>query len=253
MKLAKLTALLDETLEVARFADDPSNNGLQLEATGDVHRIVFGVDGCMALFDEALERDADLVVVHHGLSWRAEPRRFTGVVGARLKMLFENGISLYAAHLPLDAHPKLGNNAQLADMIQLKERRNFFRYAGIPIGFLGNLDRALSVASMAAIFEDKLDTRGKIFGDRERLVRRCAVVSGGAGMDALVEAAQCGADVLIIGEFSHEMYHLSQELEFPVISLGHYASETVGVKALSQFVAERTLLECEFVDIPTGL
>ena len=113
MKLNDLTAFLDRELDLEGFSRDHSNNGLQIQGDEEVSSAVFGVDACQALFEEAVRRNAGFVFVHHGLSWGSEPRRFTGITARRLELMFRNKISLYAAHLPLDAHPEFGNNASL--------------------------------------------------------------------------------------------------------------------------------------------
>lgn len=253
MNLGKIVRYLDSELNLEKFSSDVSNNGLQIEACSNVDKIVFGVDGCMELFEAAVEQNADMVIVHHGISWGGNPRRFDGYTGRRLQLMFKNNISLYAAHLPLDAHPVLGNNACLCKIMNLQQCREFFEYDHCKIGFIGELPQKMPLKDIAAIFEDRLDTKGKLHGDNENRVSRIAVVSGGGGMDSLEQAAREGADLLITGEFCHEMYHLQQELELPVLSLGHYASETVGVKALMGEISRKFRVDTEFIDIPTGL
>lgn len=253
MKLEKIVKYLDSELALSAFAKDISNNGLQIEACSEVKKIVFGVDGCFELFEAAAEEKADLIIVHHGISWGGNPRRFSGYTAKRLSLMFEHNISLYAAHLPLDAHPVLGNNAQLCQMLNIESKEKFFEYDGCMIGFIGKLPQKMLLKDIAAIFEDRLDTKGKIHGDNEVRINKVAIVSGGGGMDSLEQAASAGAELLITGEFCHEMYHLQKELNLPVLSLGHYASETVGVKALMQEMNEKFDIECEFIDIPTGL
>lgn len=253
MKLEKIVKYLDNELRLGAFASDISNNGLQIEACDEVKKIVFGVDGCFELFEAAAEENADLVIVHHGISWGGNPRRFSGYTAKRLQWMFEHKISLYAAHLPLDAHPVLGNNAQLCYMLNLEKMQEFFEYDHCMIGFIGKLPQKMLLKDIAAIFEDRLDTKGKLHGDNEMRISKVAVVSGGGGMDSLEQAAAAGADLLITGEFCHEMYHLQQELNLPVLSLGHYASETVGVKAVMRDLNEKFDIDCEFIDIPTGL
>lgn len=253
MKLEKIVKYLNNELALDKFSGDISNNGLQIEACQEVQRIIFGVDGCFELFEAAAERGADMVIVHHGISWGGNPKRFAGYTARRLQWMFQHNISLYAAHLPLDAHPELGNNAQLCKMLKMTQLEEFFEYDHCKIGFIGKLPQKMLLKDIAAIFEDRLDTRGKLHGDNDTSVSKVAVVSGGGGMDSLEQAAEAGADLLITGEFCHEMYHLQQELDLPVLSLGHYASETVGVKALMHDLKEKFELETEFIDIPTGL
>ena len=253
MKLEKIVKYLDAELKLADFPSDVSNNGLQIEACTEVNKIIFGVDGCLELFEIAAEKKADLVIVHHGISWGGNPKRFSGYVGKRLNLMFQNHISLYAAHLPLDAHYELGNNAQLCKILGLEHLEKFFEYAGVKIGYVGDLPQKMLLKDIAAIFEDRLDTKGKLHGDNDSPVKKIAVVSGGGGMESLEQAANTGADLLITGEFCHEMYHLQQELNIPVLSLGHYASETVGVKAVMNDLNEKFGIPVEFADIPTGL
>lgn len=253
MKLEKIVKYLNSELALDKFAGDISNNGLQIEACTEVNKIIFGVDGCMELFETAAERNADMVIVHHGISWGSNPKRFSGYTAKRLQLMFQHNISLYAAHLPLDAHPELGNNAQLCKMLNLTQCQEFFEYDNCKIGYMGKLPQKMLLKDIAAIFEDRLDTKGKLHGDNDTAVSKVAIVSGGGGMDSLEQAKEAGADLLITGEFCHEMYHLQMELDLPVLSLGHYASETVGVKAVMQDLKEKFELETEFIDIPTGL
>lgn len=253
MKLQELTSFLDNTLALDKFSRDASNNGLQVEGKSEVNFAVFGVDACQELFDAAAERGADFIFVHHGMSWGSEPRRFSGIVAKRLSTLFQNGISLYAAHLPLDAHPELGNNAQLADMIGLKERMPFFEYSGVDIGFSGVLKEAAPCHLLAEYLGKKLSVEPIIYGDVKREVKKIAIVSGGGGLGGLEDAYSRNCDLLITGEFDHTMYHPQKEMGVNVISLGHYASETVGPYAVMQKIQSVFNLPVEFINIPTGL
>ena len=187
------------------------------------------------------------------MSWGSEPRRFSGIVAKRLSTLFQNGISLYAAHLPLDAHPELGNNAQLADMIGLKERMPFFEYSGVDIGFSGVLKEAAPCHLLAEYLGKKLSVEPIIYGDVKREVKKIAIVSGGGGLGGLEDAYSRNCDLLITGEFDHTMYHPQKEMTVNVISLGHYASETVGPYAVMQKIQSVFNLPVEFINIPTGL
>ena len=253
MELAELVGWLDEQLALKQFPGDHSNNGLQVEGKKDVSRAVFGVDACRELFDAAAEAHADFIFVHHGLSWGGGLRRLTGITAGRMAALFGSGISLYAAHLPLDAHPEFGNNARLSDMIGLTDRIPFFEYDGCDIGFAGRLPEAAPGEEIAAYLGEKLGVEPVFYGDPGRKVSRIAVVSGGGGLDSLEAAASCGCDLLVTGEFEHVMFHPCRELGIGVAALGHYASETTGPRALMDKVARTWGLETRFVDIPTGL
>ena len=253
MKLENLVSYLNDLLALDKFSRDASNNGLQVEGSTEVTRAVFGVDACQELFDAAAEMKADFIFVHHGMSWGSEPRRFSGIVAKRLSTLFQNGISLYAAHLPLDAHPEVGNNAQLADVIGLKELTPFFEYSGVDIGFSGVLKTAASCHFLAEHLGKKLSVEPVIYGDAQREVSKIAIVSGGGGLGGLEDAYVRNCDLLITGEFDHTMYHPRKEMNVNVISLGHYASETVGPLAMQKLVSETFGVETVFAEVPTGL
>ncbi len=253
MQLNELTGFLNRTLELDAFASDHSNNGLQVEGRPEVRKVIAGVDASLALFEAAADADADLVLVHHGLSWGAEPRRFTGITARRLETLFRKGISLYAVHLPLDAHALYGNNARLAALGRVTDLRRCCRYDGVDIGFRGNLPTPVSATDFAAVYEQALSCRARVFAPSDRLLRSVSIVSGGGGNDALQDAANNGCDALLTGEFTHTMYHAARELDLAVIALGHYASETVGVRALLRLLEEKFQLKTEWIDLPTGL
>ena len=252
MQLTELTGFLNRTLELEAFAADHSNNGLQVEGRPEVRKVVAGVDASLALFEAAVAAGADLVPAHHGLSWGAEPRRFTGITARRLETLFRNGISLYAVHLPLDAHALYGNNARLAALGRLTDLQRCCRYDGVNIGFRGNLPAPMGAADFAAVYERALSCHSVVFAPSNRLLHSVSVVSGGGGNEALQDAAQHGCDALLTGEFTHTMYHAARELDLAVIALGHYASETVGVRALLRLLEEKFQLQTEWIDLPTG-
>ena len=176
MKLEKIVKYLDAELKLADFPYDVSNNGLQIEAGSEIKKIVFGVDGCFELFEAAAACNANMVIVHHGISWGAKPRRFNGYVGKRLEIMFQNNISLYAAHLPLDAHNELGNNAQLCKILGLEQLEKFFEYDDVKIGFICRLPRKMLLKDIAAIYEEvkgrpryivRLDTDAMVKQDGE--------------------------------------------------------------------------------------
>ena len=249
----ELVGFLDATLELERFPGDCSNNGLQIEGADEVGKVLFAVDGCQEVFDRAAAERADFVFVHHGLSWNGGMKRWVGIDARRFRTLFANGISLYAAHLPLDAHPVYGNNAVLCDIVGLKKRQPFFEYAGVKIGFSGELPRRCTVAKLAAKLGDALEIEPTLRGDRELAVRRAAIVSGGGGVEAVLAAKAVGADVLVTGELEHVMHHVALETGVAVIALGHYASETTGVLAMQKLVAETFGVDTVFAEAETGL
>jgi len=252
-KLKEVVDYLDSYLKISSIPDDCSNNGLQVEGHAEVEKVVFGVDACIDLFDKAVELNADFVLVHHGLSWRDSLKRLTGLNARRLAPLFNFGISLYAVHLPLDAHPVSGHNSKLGDMVELRERSMFFNYDGADIGVMGSLEKAVSVKELAALYDMKLGSAHRIFGDPSRMVKRLGIVSGGAGHDAIAEAFALGLDLFVTGEVTHEAYHVIKESGLPVLALGHYCSEMPGVLAMMELLSEKFKVECQFIDIPTGM
>lgn len=253
MKRNELVEELDRTLNVAAFPGDASNNGLQIEGSPEVKRILFGVDGCLALFEHAAAGHFDFVFVHHGISWGGEPRRFTGIHAERFRVMFGNNISLYGVHLPLDAHPELGNNARLAELAELTRLEPFCNYHGYDIGFLGHTKKLVKAAELEKELGTKLKAKPRLIADDGRILKRSAVVSGGGGMDALEQAAAAGADLLITGELEHVMYHPAYELRMPVLALGHYATETLGPRAVMEYIGRKFDVACEFADFPTSL
>ena len=255
MKRDDLTKFLDSVLNLSAFPNDPSNNGLQVEGNCEVRRACFGVDANLAIVEHAAAVGADFIFVHHGLSWGGEPRRWTGVTGRRFRKMFENGISLYAAHLPLDAQLKFGHNAELMKMAGVTEWSSFCMYHGMTIGCCGELETPESPDAVAAKLEKGLISTPQtvIYGDRKKTIRRIGAVSGGGGVDSVEAAIAENLDALIIGDVPHELFWLIAESGLTVIKLGHYASETPGVNAVGKMVAAKFGIQCDFVDLPTGL
>lgn len=249
---SQLVTYLDELLIPDGAVEDPSNNGLQVEGLEEVNRIIFGVDACQALFDAAADGDADFVFVHHGLSWGGGIQAVAGGVARRLRTLLANGASLYASHLPLDMHPEVGHNAVLAHELGLEQLRAFFPYHGTKIGWAGALSDAAPVAEIAGRIAEFAGCEPTIVGAADRPIVNVGIVSGG-GADAVEYCAAAGVDCLVTGEFTHQHYHPAVEADIPVIVGGHYATETPGVKAVMSRVESLFDVQCEFIDLPTGL
>jgi dinuclear metal center YbgI/SA1388 family protein len=250
MKRDELVAYLDDYLRIQAI-EDRSNNGLQVEGREEVERLALAVDASLAAFEAAAEAGAQMLLVHHGLFW-GEPILVTGVHRRRLGQLFEAGLSLYAAHLPLDFHREVGNNVTLARRLHLEEAMPFGDYKGHPAGVAGLLAEALPLDRFAAQVEEMLGKPLlKVWPFGSPSVQRVAVVSGGAGF-LVDQAAAAGADVYLTGEVSHSAYHQARELGLNVVFGGHYATETAGLEALGEHLADHFGLETEFVDLPTG-
>jgi len=252
-RLNELVKWLDDRLALAAIPDDDSNNGLQVEAGGDVRKAVFGVDATQALIERAAEVGADFIFVHHGLSWGNGFRRLQGLDARRVGALFRAGISLYAAHLPLDAHPQVGHNACIARLLGLARTRHFARYHGADIGVAGELAPTRRAGDLARILADGIGGGQTIYGEPDRELRTVGVISGGAGPQGILAAAAEGLDALVTGEVTHTAYHMVAETGLTVIAAGHYASETPGVHAVMAEVAGRFAIQAQFIDLPTGL
>jgi len=254
--LADVVRFLDTELRTSEVPDyDAAKNGLQLANAGSVTKVAAAVDYSVQTVAGALASGADLLLVHHGMFWPgAEP-----VVGAayeRLKAAISGGLAVYSSHLPLDLHPTLGNNALLARELGLAPSETFGDYKGMDIGVMGAGD-----VETATIFE-----RLRSFSERFRTTavatslaagrrtRRWAVITGaGANSESIAECADRGVDTLIVGEGAHHTAVSAMERGLVILYGGHYATETLGVKALADHVASRFGLAATFVDFPTGL
>ena len=253
VKRDELVDFLNKTLELKSFSGDVSNNGLQVEGKADVKKVLFAVDGCLEVFEYAAENNCDFIFVHHGISWGGGMKRWVGMDARRFAALFNNGISLYAAHLPLDAHASFGNNAVLSNIAGLQNREKFFYYDGVEIGFSGDLAQNITLHDLAVKINSVIGGNFILRGNPEHICRKAAVVSGGGGVDSVLAAADAGCDLLITGEMEHIMHHCALEADIAVIALGHYASETTGPKALMEAVSKKFAVDTVFADCPTGL
>ena len=246
MQRSELRRYLDGLLEADRFRDY-CPNGLQVEGRAEIGRVVFGVTASLALIERAIECRADAIVVHHGWFWRGEDGRVTGTRKMRLARLLGHDINLFAYHLPLDAHPELGNNAQLARLMQWRTEG---RFAEQDIGFFGGAidGRTMSATDLTEQIGSCLGRTPLLVGDGGRIVSRIAWCTGGA--QAMFEQAiAAGADVFVSGEISEPTVHLAREAGVPYIAAGHHASERYGVQALASHLAQHCGLRCDFVDI----
>lgn len=250
MKLDELVGYLDEYLRLDEIPDYPrAYNGLQVENSGKVTRVATAVDASEATILEAVRRGCDLLLVHHGLFWDGE-QRVTGRRYRRLRPLFEADVAVYAAHLPLDLHPEVGNNVVLARELGITLEGEFGSYQGVAIGVWGTLE--LSREALAARLDETLGGRVHLIpGGGERIVR--VGVLTGAGGSTIGDALAAGLDALVTGEGAHHTYFDAMEGGLNVYYGGHYATETWGVRALGAHLAERFGLPVEFIDHPTGL
>ena len=244
--LHALVSLLDQTLAVDTFRDD-SNNGLQLANSGTVSRVVAGVDASLRLLEEAAARGADCVVCHHGLSWGDSLKRITGLNHRLVSFAVKRNIAVYAAHLPLDAHPRYGNNAQLCKALGLNRPRPAFTYHGAAIGYTATYAKALSLNAFCDRVRAVVSPGIRLLDFGKRRVRSVGVVSGGAA-DMVDQAAGLGVDVYLTGESSLQGYNLAEQLGQTVVFAGHYATETFGVRALARLIRQKLNVPADFVD-----
>lgn len=252
---AELAHWLDDTLQPQRFRDY-CPNGLQVAGKPQVRRLVTGVTASMDLLRAAIERDADAVLVHHGWFWKNEDARLIGMRRERIALALKHELNLFAYHLPLDAHPTLGNNAQLARVLGLTPDRDAEgapRTCG-PDGliWLGRCAPGGTVQTLGEQVGRALNRTPLVVGEAGRPVTRVAWCTGGAQgmMQAAIDA---GAEVYLTGEASEPNFHLANETGTAFIAAGHHATERYGVQALGRAAAEALGLEVEFIDLPNPI
>ena len=230
MKLGEITAWLDRELELGAF-DDVSNNGLQIDREGDeITSVAFGVDASVAFLERAAAAGAQLCVVHHGISWGGGIRRLTGADYNVVKTAMRHNLALYAAHLPLDASRKYGNNWELARFLKLKNVRPAFSYQGNVIGVIGTCANARNLVRLNELSPGAFKPKQPNFPTSATLT--VGICSGGAGEFA-VEAKALGCDLYVTGEASWGDVIGAENVLMPMACCGHYETETFGVKALA--------------------
>ena len=254
---ATLAALLDQTLSPSLFRDY-GPNGLQVQGADRVQHVVTGVTASLALIEAARDAGADALLVHHGLFWRGYEGRITGWMHARIKALMTHDISLFAYHLPLDAHPQLGNNAQLGRVLGLDSdltvddpratSQGFRRFGEQNLGFLGRWPGEHNLAQLVAHAEQRLGRSVLCVGDAQRPIRQVAWCTGGA--QSYFEAAiAAGADAFITGEISEPQAHYARECGVAYLACGHHATERYGAEAVGQHVAAALGIRHTHIDI----
>lgn len=252
MKLEKITKYLNEYLEIETFSD-ASANGLQVENSGKITKIGLAVDASLEVIEKAAAEKCSLLIVHHGLFW-GKQNLLTDNHYKRVKALVSGDIALYAAHLPLDAHPKTGNNAQISKTIGLHHIEPFALYHGKNIGMKGKLKKKQPLEKAIANFEKQIGVCNNMlkFGPKE--ISSVGVVSGSAtDIDLFKEVKNLGIDVLISGEPKYEAYYLAQEIGLNIFYGGHYMTETFGVKALGKVLHKKTGINTVFFDVKCTL
>ena len=247
-RLATIVAALDTELHLADFEDD-SHNGLQVENNGTVTKVCCGVDASLDFFRAAKDAGADLCVVHHGISWGTSLSRITGVNRKLVAFLLENNLALYAAHLPLDAHPVLGNNACLAAALGLLDVSPFCVYHGSRIGWKGHFPAPVAFEELCGRVRTLTpDGNFHALPYGKGLVETIGIVSGGAA-DDVRQAVDEGLDCYLTGEVNLQAYHAAKQGGINMIAAGHYATERFGVLALGEFLGKNFKLPFEFINL----
>jgi dinuclear metal center YbgI/SA1388 family protein len=250
MQRDALTAWLDTYLDVHAY-EDPSLNGLQVEGATDVAKVAVAVDGSLATIEAAMSAGADMLIVHHGLFW-GPAKAVVGPHRRRLAALLEHDISLYAAHIPLDAHREVGNNWGLGKMLGLDDLQDFGSWRGKTIGVKGVFPTPMSLRDLADVIERCLGESVLVHAGGDLEVGTLGIISGGAA-GSISEAAAEGLDAFLTGEPKHDVFHDAFEHGINALYAGHYMTETVGVKLLADKLQEEFGLLTEFILLPTGL
>ena len=242
--IKNIAIYIDDLLDSRNFKDY-APNGLQVQGKTEVKKIITGVSATQALIEAAVEQQADAIIVHHGWFWDKEDPRIVGMKYNRLKLLIENDINLLAYHLPLDAHLELGNNAQLAKMLDI-EIEDVMDEQGV--GNYGRFPEYISLELLGDKIEKSLKRKPTLISAGDHAIRKVAWCTG-AAQNWINKAASRGVDAFISGEISEHTVHIAREMGVHYIAAGHHATERYGVKALGEHVAAKFGLLCEFVDI----
>lgn len=248
MNNIQLESVLNELLS-PHLIKDYCPNGLQVEGKSEVKKIITGVTACQALIDRAIEEQADALLVHHGFFWKGEPAEIRGMKYRRIKALIENGINLYAYHLPLDVHPTLGNNAKLAEMLDIEVLGGLEEGNPNSVAIYGQLSQPLSGEELAARLSITLHREPLHIGDNAPKEIKTLGWCTGGGQDFIELAANKGLDAFISGEISERTVHISRELGIHYFSAGHHATERYGIKSLGEYLADKHNFDVMFIDV----
>ncbi|WP_019529766.1 Nif3-like dinuclear metal center hexameric protein [Dasania marina] len=245
--IKQLVAAITGQLEPSQF-QDYCPNGLQVQGGSEIKTLITGVTASQALIDAAVKHNADAVLVHHGYFWKGEDACLTGMKYRRIKTLMDNNINLLAYHLPLDAHPVLGNNSQLAQLLGLTVEGGLQPGEARPVGNVGSLNPPMSAADFSQRVKQVLNREPLLIGDDETMIARVAWCTG-AAQGYIEQAVAAGADLFLSGEISEPTVHTARELGIHYMAAGHHATERYGVKALGEWLAAEFGLVHHFVDI----
>ena len=247
MKRKDLEKFLADYLRVNEFIDI-CPNGLQVEGKEDISRVVTAVTASVELFKKALSEHADAIIVHHGIIWDFERPLYRGGYRERIRLLLENHLNLFAFHLPLDAHPEIGNNAQICTRLNLRDLQPFGDYKGQYIGIQGSTPPVPKERFFNKV-KKLVGREPVVFAYGPAVIRKVGIISGGAQKE-IKQAVSAKLDVFITGEVSEHIMHYAKEEGIHFISAGHYATEKFGVIALGNLLKRECRLTTIFIDIP---
>ncbi|QFI37439.1 Nif3-like dinuclear metal center hexameric protein [Moritella marina ATCC 15381] len=242
----KLENILTEFMQPHRVRDF-TVNGMQVQGKDTVTKVITGVTASQALIDAAVAQQADAILVHHGYFWKNESPAITGIKYNRIKTLIKNDINLYAYHLPLDIHPELGNNVELAKLLGITVRRGLEPWDKASVALVGKFEDEISTAELTQRIETQLN-RAPLVVDAGKPIKSVAWCTGG-GQSYIELAIEQGIDAFISGEASEQTIHLAREAGMSFFAAGHHATERYGVKALGEWLAEEKGLDVTFIDI----
>lgn len=247
VEVKKIVKFCEDYLKVKDF-QDYCVNGLQVEGSPKTSKIITGVTLSEALIKETIKKRAKMIIAHHGIFSKhlQTPPRIKGVARGRLKLLLENNINLCGFHLPLDAHPVIGNNISLCKLLKIKKLAPFY------LGFVGELEQEMKLADFVALVNKKLQTNSQVLSGGPKKVKRIGVVSGASSSDFEL-AKTAGADTYLCGDIRESIVQASEEVKINIINAGHYNTEKLGVKNLGNLIARKFEISFEFVDVPCGV
>lgn len=247
----ELVKFLNDYLKINDIEDN-SWNGLQFEGKENVQKIASAVDAGIETFEMAISLNADFLIVHHGLFWKGGDPSINKNSKKRIDILYKNNMSLYAAHLPLDRHKEIGNNALILKMLNAKIKNEFVFSKDKNIGWIGETNKTMNIREIEKVINSELNAKCICLPFGPEKIKSIAVCSGGGNYDDFFEALEKKVDLYITGDTS-EIYHTAKDYGISVIFAGHHATETLGVKALLEILRKKFKVKTEFMDIETGL
>ncbi len=250
-QLNKITEFLDDYLRIDDI-DDACWNGLQFQGNQTVSKIAFAVDACVEAIAEAENRGAQMLITHHGHYWRSQNPSVRDWSKERIDLLYKNNLSLYSCHLPLDRHPKVGNNVELIKLLGARVKDEFYFHRGKNIGWTGEWKKPVSINNIVKTLNSELNTVCRVLNFGKKNIKTIAVCSGGGSYSGFYDALDRGVDLYLTGD-AVEVYYSAKDAGINVIFAGHHATETVGLLALSKEIKRKFKVKTDFIDLPTGL